>query len=160
MEKNIVKINESTLRKIVAESVKTVLNEIGDTPAGRAMLARATDRAHDLGRSKQGWTFLNGLTNATKEAFGDGATYNTYKYQSARGYMVILSTMGLVTITDSDGSNKSSCRIEELFHSSMDRYFKTDNIRLARQIAKWCAERLEGSPVYDKLCDWHTWAAQ
>lgn len=31
MKKNAVKINESTLRKIVSESVKKVLNEMGDT---------------------------------------------------------------------------------------------------------------------------------
>ena len=46
MEKNkeIVKISESQLRNMIAESVKGILNEIGDTPAGQWMLGRLAGR--------------------------------------------------------------------------------------------------------------------
>ena len=45
MEKNAIKLNESTLRQIVAESVKKVLKEIGDTPQGKHALAAVQGRA-------------------------------------------------------------------------------------------------------------------
>jgi len=45
MKKNIVKLNEQQLRQIVAESVKKVLKEIGDTPQGRYALAAVQGRA-------------------------------------------------------------------------------------------------------------------
>lgn len=44
MKKNVVKINENTIKQIVAESVKKVLNEIGDTPAGQKALRALYDR--------------------------------------------------------------------------------------------------------------------
>lgn len=50
VKKNVVKLNETQLRKVVSESVKkvlneeSVLNEIGDTPAGQWMLGRLAGR--------------------------------------------------------------------------------------------------------------------
>ena len=44
MEKQVVKINEETLRKIVGESVKKVLNEIGDTPKGQYAMGKLAQR--------------------------------------------------------------------------------------------------------------------
>lgn len=45
--KNRVKLSESQLRDIIAESVENVLNEIGDTPAGQWMLARLDKRQEE-----------------------------------------------------------------------------------------------------------------
>lgn len=45
MKKNVIKLSENTLRQIVAESVKKVLKEIGDTPQGRYALAAVQGRA-------------------------------------------------------------------------------------------------------------------
>lgn len=44
MSKNVVKINEETLRKIIAESVKKALNEIGDTPKGQYAIGALAGR--------------------------------------------------------------------------------------------------------------------
>ena len=44
MKQNTVKLNESQLRNVVAESVLKVLNEIGDTPKGQYMLGRLAGR--------------------------------------------------------------------------------------------------------------------
>ena len=75
MAKQIVKINEAQLMEIVMESVKKTLNEIGDTPAGRAMLDRAADKATNLGRHAQAYNFARGLQKSTEDAFGEGADY-------------------------------------------------------------------------------------
>ena len=44
MEKNTIKINESQLKKIVSESLKNIVNEIGDTVNGQYMIGRAAAR--------------------------------------------------------------------------------------------------------------------
>lgn len=44
MKKNTISISESDLRKIVSESVKKVLNEIGDTEKGQRLLGMAGAR--------------------------------------------------------------------------------------------------------------------
>jgi hypothetical protein len=163
MEKNIVKINESTLRKIVAESVKTVLNEIGDTPAGRAMLDRAAGKASDLGRRGQSLAFSHGLQKATETAFGEGATYNTYKYSNWKERPIILSVIGpgQVTFPGMDGRNSQTYTLEDVFSRGMEDSLKTTDFKTARKLAKWCQERMpQDNKLYNKLCDWHTWAAQ
>ena len=45
MKKNVIRITESELKQIVAESVKKVLNEIGDTPKGQFALGAVRGRA-------------------------------------------------------------------------------------------------------------------
>ena len=46
-------INESTLKKIIAESLKEYLNEIGDTPAGFLAIKNAQAKADKAGRYSQ-----------------------------------------------------------------------------------------------------------
>lgn len=41
----VVRLTESDLHNIISESVKSILNEIGDTPYGQYMLGRASARA-------------------------------------------------------------------------------------------------------------------
>lgn len=83
MEKNkeIVKISESQLRSMIAESVKGILNEIGDTPAGQWMLGRLAGRQHnrELGIDRKSeWSRSSGkIKNTTTDA---------EKYASDNGY--------------------------------------------------------------------------
>jgi hypothetical protein len=161
MAKQIVKINEAQLMEIVMESVKKTLNEIGDTPAGRDMLDRAAGKASDLGRRSQSLTFANGLQKATKTAFGEGATYNTYKYSNWKECPVIISVNGQVSFRGKDGSNSGTYTIEDVFARGMEDSLKTMDFKTARKLAKWCQERMpQDGKLYNKLCDWHTWAAQ
>lgn len=161
MAKQIVKINEAQLMEIVMESVKKTLNEIGDTPAGRDMLDRAAGKASDLGRRSQAHTFAYGLQKATESAFGEGATYNTYKYSNWKDYPVIISSIGQVSFPAKNGGNAQNYTLEDVFARGMEDSLKTMDFKIARKLAKWCQERMsQDSKLYNKLCDWHTWAAQ
>lgn len=79
--KEIVKISESQLRSMIAESVKGILNEIGDTPAGQWMLGRLAGRQHnrELGIDRKSeWSRSSGkIKNTTTDA---------EKYASDNGY--------------------------------------------------------------------------
>lgn len=155
-----VTITEAKLTQLIKECVKRALNEIGDTPQGRAALANAADKAWNYGRKKQERTFLNGLTNIMKEKFGEGATYNTYQYLNKWGKRITLCANGQVTISDADGNNKSTYSIPNLVLRGKSHELKTTDLRVARQLAKWCAERMGERTYYEWLCDWHTFAAQ
>jgi hypothetical protein len=47
---NRIKLTETELKKIIAESVKKVLSEIGDTPRGQYAMAAVAGRAHQRGQ--------------------------------------------------------------------------------------------------------------
>jgi hypothetical protein len=44
MKRNVIKLTESELRTIISESVKRIINEIGDTPAGQEAMGRLQAR--------------------------------------------------------------------------------------------------------------------
>jgi len=69
-QKHTVKLSESQLRNMVAESVKGVLNEIGDTPAGQWMLGRLAGRQQNRAQGKEpGWNTRYGkIKNTTTDA--------------------------------------------------------------------------------------------
>ena len=84
--KQTIKLRESDLHRIVKESVKKVLNEIGDTEGGQYILGRATQRAlynREDGkeaeinhyaynqRQKQPISQRKQLNNAFQQGFGD-----------------------------------------------------------------------------------------
>ena len=52
MNKKLIRLTESDLRRIVKESVNRVLNEIGDTPKGQYMLGRLQGRQMNNGKNK------------------------------------------------------------------------------------------------------------
>ena len=159
-------ISEQKLNSVIAESIKKALNEIGDTRAGREMLNRAREKAFDQGRIGQRETFRNGLDDASRGAFGDGATYNTYQYTSKAGKNVCLKSDGTLRIGTADDRGGLVLIADVFGKEDMIRLLKTQDFRVARGIAKWCAERLTkplhpiGEELYTRLCDWHTWAAQ
>lgn len=84
--KRITRLTESDLHRIVKESVKKVLNEIGDTEGGQNLLGRAKQRAlynREAGkeaeisnyaynqRQKQPISQRKQLRNAYEQGFGD-----------------------------------------------------------------------------------------
>ncbi len=161
MAKQIVKINEAQLMEIVMESVKKTLNEIGDTPAGRAMLDRAAGKASDLGRRSQANTFAHGLQKASEAAFGEGATYDLYKYLNWKDCPVTITRDGQVYFYGKNGDLNQTYTLEDVFARGMEDSLKTMDFKIARKLAKWCQERMpQDGKLYNKLCDWHTWAAQ
>ena len=50
--KQTIRLNEADLHRIVKESVKGIINEVGDTPKGQYMLGRAAARNRDRGWSQ------------------------------------------------------------------------------------------------------------
>lgn len=81
IDENTVKLSESQLRSMIAESVKGILNEIGDTPAGQWMLGRLAGRQRnrELGIDRKSeWSRSSGkIKNTTTDA---------EKYASDNGY--------------------------------------------------------------------------
>ena len=82
--KQIVKLNEAQLRNVITECVKSVLNEIGDTPQGMYALGQVSGRAYDR------------MLNGTKQPVGNGIVALNPKYgkvaqdaaySAAGGYM-------------------------------------------------------------------------
>lgn len=71
MKKNIIKLNETELKKIIAESVKKVLSEIGDTPRGQYAMAAVAGRANQRaktaranGNQEEYWKQMDKFHNA------------------------------------------------------------------------------------------------
>lgn len=83
--KEIVKISESQLRNLIAESVKGVLNEIGDTPAGQWMLGRLAGRQRNREHPEEISSYTMPVRkqgNITKTTI-DANTYGDNDYDSA-----------------------------------------------------------------------------
>lgn len=159
-------ISEQKLNGIIAESIKKAINEIGDTRAGREMLNRASEKAFNQGRMGQRETFRTGLNDASRGAFGNGATYDTYQYTSKDGRNVCLKSDGTMRIGTADDRGRLNIIADVFEKEDIVPLLKTQDFRVARGIAKWCAERLTkpthpiGEELYRRLSDWHTWAAQ
>ena len=164
MEKQKVNINYGQLMEMVYNCVKKVIsesmNEIGDTPAGRETLSRAANKAYSLGRRGQGSNIAAGLHKAVADKFGEGAAYNKYKYTNSRGRSVSLYSTGEVLISDENGLHAHNYTLDDLFLKGMWNILKTEDLKTARRIAKWCSERLKDESMYERLCDWHTFADQ
>lgn len=161
MAKQVVKINQTQLMEIVMKSVKMALNEIGDTPAGRAMLDRAAEKATNLGRHGQAYNFARGLQKATEDAFGEGAAYDLYKYLNWKDCPVTITMDGQVYFYGKNGDLNQTYTLEDVFARGMENSLKTGDFKTARKLAKWCQERMsQDGKLYNKLCDWHTWASQ
>lgn len=154
-------ISEQKLNGIIAESIKKTLNEIGDTPQGRAMLKNAMAKAKSQRRPIQANTFASGLDSAIQQKYGEGASTDRYAYLSWDGSEVIIFDDGLIAIYSKNGGDRKEMSIEDVF-KNMNQSAKTDNRKVARQIAGWCGEFLNKTDERVKALatDWHTWAAQ
>lgn len=83
--KEIVKISESQLRSMIAESVKGILNEIGDTPAGQWMLGRLAGRQRNREHPEEISSYTMPVRKQGKitKTTIDANTYGDNDYDSA-----------------------------------------------------------------------------
>ena len=68
--KNVVRLTESQLKAMVAESVRKALNEIGDTPFGQYMLGRTSERQRSY-PNYDGVKAMNYAYNSGRGRFSD-----------------------------------------------------------------------------------------
>ena len=148
-------ISESTLKKIIAESLKECLNEIGNSTEGFLAIKNAQEKAEKLGRYGQADRFRDyagDIDNHTLiRASDDRIMWNakdattmvriesdgTIKYYGTESWTNIGNTS-----TEVDGYRLSS--------------IKTDK-KTARRIALWVSQHIPTAKEMYK--DWHTWAA-
>ena len=148
-------INESTLKKIIAESLKEYLNEIGDTPAGFLAIKNAQEKAEKSGRYNQAEKF--------RDYAGDIDNYTLIRASDDRIMWNAKDGITMVVI-ESDGNIKyygteswtnignTSTEVDGYRLSSI----KTDK-KTARRIALWVSQHIPTAKEMYK--DWHTWAA-
>ena len=149
-------INESTLKKIISESLKEYLNEIGNSTGGFLRIKDAQAKAENLGRYNQAdkfryyagkidnytlmraddneikWMAIDAKTRVSIESDGNIAYFNN----NTNGWTNIGNTS-----TEVDGYRLSS--------------IKTDK-KTARRIAFWVSQHIPTAKEMYK--DWHTWA--
>ena len=148
-------INESTLKKIIAESLKEYLNEIGDTPSGFLAIKNAQAKAEKLGRYGQADRFRDyagDIDNHTLiRASDDRIMWNA---NDAQTMVVIESDGNIKYYGDTSWTNIGNVSTE------IDG-FRLSNIRTdkktARKIALWVSQHIPTAKEMYK--DWHTWAA-
>ena len=148
-------INESTLKKIIAESLKEYLNEIGDTPAGFLGIKNAQAKAEKLGRYGQADRF--------RDYAGDIDNYALIRASDDRIMWNANDAQTMVCI-ESDGNIKyyGSESWTNIGNTSTEiDGFRLSNIRTdkktARKIALWISQHIPTAKEMYK--DWHTWAA-
>ena len=152
-------INESTLKKIIAESLKEYLNEIGDTSAGFLGIKNAQAKAEKLGRYGQA------------DRFRDYAgKIDNYALIRASDDRIMWKTIDAITTVciESDGNIKYygteswtnignvSTELSSFRLSNIKTDKKTDK-KTARKIALWVSQHIPTAKEMYK--DWHTWAA-
>ena len=148
-------INESTLKKIIAESLKEYLNEIGDTPAGFLGIKNAQAKAEKLGRYGQADRF--------RDYAGDIDNHTLIRASDDR-IMWNAEDATTMACIESDGNIKyygteswtnignTSTEVDGYLLSRI----KTDK-KTARRIALWVSQHIPTAKEMYK--DWHTWAA-
>ena len=148
-------INESTLKKIIAESLKEYLNEIGDTPAGFLGIKNAQAKAEKLGRYGQADRF--------RDYAGDIDNYALIRASDDRIMWTAKDGITMVVI-ESDGNIKyyGDTSWTNIGNTSTEiDGFRLSNIRTdkktARKIALWVSQHIPTAKEMYK--DWHTWAA-
>ena len=150
-------INESTLKKIIAESLKEYLNEIGDTPAGFLAIKNAQEKAEKSGRYNQAEKF--------RDYAGMKDNYTLMRAGDDEIRWMAIDAKTRVSI-ESDGNityfNNNNNNWDKIGNTSteVDGYrlsrIKTDK-KTARKIALWVSQHIPTAKEMYK--DWHTWAA-
>ena len=81
--KRTIKLSESELRRMISESVKRVLNEIGDTDDGQNALGqvhgRAIARADHAPNKKEAKKYNKIASDALHKAYDEGEKNNLYR---------------------------------------------------------------------------------
>lgn len=147
-------INESTLKKIIAESLKEYLNEIGNSTEGFLAIKNAQAKAEKLGRYGQADKFRDYAgkkDNYTLLRANDKEIMWMAKDAKTR---VCIESNGNITYFDNSWNDIGNTSIE------VDGYrlssIKTDK-KTARRIALWVSQHIPTAKEMYK--DWHTWAA-
>ena len=160
-------INEQQLVNIVSEATKRVLKEIGDTPAGRAMLRRASDKARFLGRGEQSEKFrdkADSETNAVykRSPYTDEASTDYFTYYNDAEDLITVKRWGKVSITPHGGFNEDLGFIKDIAANPKAlKRIKTSDRMTARKVAQWCDEFApKDGAIPPEAYDWHFWAQQ
>lgn len=147
-------INESTLKKIIAESLKEYLNEIGNSTEGFLAIKNAQAKAEKLGRYGQADKFRDYAgkkDNYTLLRANDKEIMWMAKDAKTR---VCIESNGNIIYFDNSWNDIGNTSIE------VDGYqlssIKTDK-QTARRIALWVSQHIPTAKEMYK--DWHTWAA-
>ena len=146
MAKQIVRITENELKRIVNESVNKVLNEMSSD-----VLFNAGEKAYNQGRTIQGGKFNVNARRQQKQELGI-----TDKF-----WLVDKSNLGF---TDIKGV-KHSIDYEGNLHSNygnninaMDGFHYLDK-STARAVAKWVSKYVvDSNEGKERASDWHFWA--
>ena len=149
-------INESTLKKIIAESLKEYLNEIGDTSAGFLGIKNAQAKAEKLGRYGQADRFRDyagDIDNYTLIRADD----DEIRWMSKDAKRVSIESDGNIAYFNNNTNGwtnigNTSTEVDGYRLSSI----KTDK-KTARKIALWVSQHIPTAKEMYK--DWHTWAA-
>lgn len=148
-------INESTLKKIIAESLKEYLNEIGDTPAGFLAIKKAQAKAEKLGRYGQAARFRDyaGMKDNYTLMRADD---NEIRWMAIDAKTkVSIESDGNITYFDNNYWISIGNTSTEVDGYRLSR-IKTDK-KTARRIAFWVSQHIPTAKEMYK--DWHTWAA-
>ena len=147
-------INESTLKKIIAESLKEYLNEIGNSTEGFLAIKNAQAKAEKLGRYGQADKFRDYAgkkDNYTLLRANEKEIMWMAKDAKTR---VCIESNGNIIYFDNSWNDIGNTSIE------VDGYqlssIKTDK-QTARRIALWVSQHIPTAKEMYK--DWHTWAA-
>ena len=148
-------INESTLKKIIAESLKEYLNEIGDTPAGFLAIQKAQAKAEKLGRYGQAARFRDyaGMKDNYTLMHADD---NEIRWMAIDAKTkASIESDGNITYFDNNDWISIGNTSREVDGYRLSR-IKTDK-KTARRIALWVSQHIPTAKEMYK--DWHTWAA-
>ena len=149
-------INESTLKKIISESLKEYLNEIGNSTDGFLRIKNAQAKAENLGRYNQADKF--------RDYAGKIDNYTLMRADDNEIRWMAIDAKTRVSI-ESDGNityfNNNNNNWDKIGNTSteVDGYrlssIKTDK-KTARRIAFWVSQHIPTAKEMYK--DWHTWA--
>ena len=149
-------INESTLKKIIAESLKEYLNEIGDSKEGFLGIKNAQAKEEKLGRHNQADKFRDyaGMKDNYTLIRADD---DEIRWMSKDAKRVSIESDGNITYFNDKTNNWDNFGNTS---TEVDGYrlsiIKTDK-KTARKIALWVSQHIPTAKEMYK--DWHTWAA-
>lgn len=173
-----IRLSESKLKAIIAESVANILNEIGDTNAGYAAIRNAQQKAYNMGRRYQADTFSSYANNLDRQRFQRGTVRNDdsmavgsvsnleLNYRNFSGGNVKLYKNegdGSVWFVGTQG--KQHALSELCSEYGFSRMFKVYSPATARSIVQWLESPNHGGgrsnqSIPQKAFDWHFWYMQ
>lgn len=151
-ESRTVRLSEGQLKQMISESVRRVINEIGDTLQGYETIKKAATKAKNAGRYGMEGRFRDygdKLDNGTIKDMSDYCIV----YYNVFGKEITIEKDGTI-LKDSYFANKLNTI------SPTTQSIKTNSPKSARLIAKWVREKVFGGSEFGLITDWHTYVAQ